>query len=212
MATLWRRAKVYLGLEDEDEYYEYDYDDYGDEPAEASPREPVRAVDPEPAVRPVRDRRERNERHERHERHEKRPERVERVPARGDEREQPTVRPLRNDDVAVVAGGGSAVTPRPQGIRTVSASARVHIVEPAGFNDAQEVGERLKGNQPVILNLQGLPRDLQRRLIDFSSGLAFALGGAMARVADQVFLLTPTDVEVSQEEKERLQARGLYTG
>ena len=49
-----------------------------------------------------------------------------------------------------------------------------------------------------------------RRLIDFSSGLAYALGGSMSRVADQVFLLTPSNVEVSQEEKERLQARGLF--
>ncbi len=203
MATLWRKAKVYLGLEDEDEYYEYDYDDYGEEPAAVSPREPVQRGEPEPAVRPVR---------ERHDRPERRPERVERVSARAGDRDQPTVRPLRNEEVTAVSSSGVAVTPRPQGIRTVSASARVHIVEPAGFNDAQEVGERLKGNQPVILNLQGLPRDLQRRLIDFSSGLAFALGGAMARVADQVFLLTPTDVEVSQEEKERLQARGLYSG
>ena len=90
-------------------------------------------------------------------------------------------------------------------------SARVHVVEPRGFDDAQEVGDRIKADQPVILNLQGLGRDLQRRLIDFSSGLAYALNGRMQRVADQVFLISPTNVgEISQEEKERLQARGLY--
>jgi cell division inhibitor SepF len=86
----------------------------------------------------------------------------------------------------------------------------VHVVEPHGFNDAQEVGDRLKADQPVIINLQGLSRDLQRRMIDFSSGLTYAVGGSMSRVADQVFLLTPSNVEVSQEEKERLQARGLF--
>ena len=91
-------------------------------------------------------------------------------------------------------------------------SARVHVVEPHGFNDAQEVGDRLKADQPVIINLQGLSRDLQRRMIDFSSGLTYAVGGSMSRVADQVFLLTPSNVEVSQEEKERLQARGLFRG
>ncbi|MGH9022256.1 MAG: cell division protein SepF, partial [Acidimicrobiia bacterium] len=91
-----------------------------------------------------------------------------------------------------------------------SMEARVHVIEPKGFNDAPEVGDRLKDNQPVILNLQGLDRDLQRRLIDFSSGLAYALGGSMSRVADQVFLLTPSNVVVSPEEKERLQARGLF--
>jgi cell division inhibitor SepF len=87
---------------------------------------------------------------------------------------------------------------------------RVHVMEPKGFNDAQEVGDRLKNGQPVILNLQGVDRDLQRRLIDFSSGLAYALNGTMSKAADQVFLLTPSNVEVSEEEKERLQARGLY--
>ncbi len=117
----------------------------------------------------------------------------------------PNVRPMSRDD--------SLPTPRPSVVRTMpsaSTAARVHVVEPRGFNDAQEVGDRLKANQPVILNLQGLDRDLQRRLIDFSSGLAYALGGSMSRVADQVFLLTPSNVEVSQEEKERLQARGLF--
>jgi cell division inhibitor SepF len=117
----------------------------------------------------------------------------------------PNVRPLSRDD--------SPAASRPSVVRTMpsaSTAARVHVVEPRGFNDAQEVGDRLKANQPVILNLQGLDRDLQRRLIDFSSGLAYALGGSMSRVADQVFLLTPSNVEVSQEEKERLQARGLF--
>ena len=85
---------------------------------------------------------------------------------------------------------------------------RVHVMDPRGFNDAQEVGDRLKNGQPVILNLQGVDRDLQRRLIDFSSGLAYALSGTMSKAADQVFLLTPSNVEVSDEEKERLQARG----
>jgi cell division inhibitor SepF len=119
----------------------------------------------------------------------------------------PNVRPLSRDDT------GPAPVARPSVVRTMpsaSTAARVHVVEPRGFNDAQEVGDRLKANQPVILNLQGLDRDLQRRLIDFSSGLAYALGGSMSRVADQVFLLTPSNVEVSQEEKERLQARGLF--
>jgi cell division inhibitor SepF len=104
------------------------------------------------------------------------------------------------------------VAPRPSVVRTIgpTTAARVHVVEPSEFADAPEVGDRLKANQPVILNLQGLPKELQRRLIDFSSGLAYAVGAKMERVNDQVFLLTPTDVEVSQEEKARLQARGLY--
>lgn len=109
----------------------------------------------------------------------------------------------------------SALPPpqRPSVVRTMNqASAKVHVVEPTSFNDAQEVGDRLKVTQPVILNLQGLDRDLQRRFIDFSSGLTYALSGSMARVHDEVFLLTPANVEISAEEKKRLQAKGLYGG
>jgi cell division inhibitor SepF len=109
------------------------------------------------------------------------------------------------------ANSAVAAVPRPATVKPVPMPAtRVHVMEPKGFNDAQEVGDRLKSGQPVILNLQGVERDLQRRLIDFSSGLAYALNGTMAKAADQVFLLTPSNVEVSEEEKERLQARGLY--
>ncbi|MCA1693058.1 MAG: cell division protein SepF [Actinobacteria bacterium] len=87
---------------------------------------------------------------------------------------------------------------------------KVHIVVPDGFSNAQEIGDRLKNNQPVIVNLQAVDRDLARRLIDFSSGLTYGLGGSMEKVAESVFLLTPSNVEVSAEEKRRLQERGLY--
>jgi cell division inhibitor SepF len=89
-------------------------------------------------------------------------------------------------------------------------SAQVHLVSPTGFDDAQEIGDKLKTSQPVIVNLQGTDRDLSRRIIDFSSGLAYGLEGQMERVADQVFLLTPSNVEVPAEERRRLRERGLY--
>jgi cell division inhibitor SepF len=84
-------------------------------------------------------------------------------------------------------------------------------VAPVRFADAQEVGDRFKGGQPVIVNLSaGNDRELARRMIDFCSGVTYALSGSMDKVADQVFLLTPTDVEVPAEEKRRLQEKGLY--
>jgi cell division inhibitor SepF len=110
------------------------------------------------------------------------------------------------------AESGVTVQPRPAVVRPITTvqTAKVHVVSPTGFNDAQEIGDKLKATQPVIVNLQGIDRDLARRLIDFASGLTYGLGGQMERVADQVFLLTPTNVEVSPEEKRRLQERGLY--
>jgi cell division inhibitor SepF len=89
-------------------------------------------------------------------------------------------------------------------------SAKVHVVAPTKFSDAQEIGDRFKDGQPTIVNLQSADRELSRRMIDFCSGVTYALGGSMEKVADQVFLLTPTNVEVSAEEKRRLQERGLY--
>jgi cell division inhibitor SepF len=62
----------------------------------------------------------------------------------------------------------------------------------------------------VIVNLQGTDVELSKRLIDFSSGLTYALNGSMQRVADKVFLLTPRNVEVSAEERARLIDRGFY--
>jgi cell division inhibitor SepF len=106
----------------------------------------------------------------------------------------------------------SSVTPRPSVVRAVpqAQNAKVHVIAPAQFPDAKEIGDRLRGSQPVIVNLQAADRELERRMIDFCSGAAYVLGGSMDKVADHVFLLTPTNVEVSAEEKRRLQERGLY--
>ncbi len=106
--------------------------------------------------------------------------------------------------------------PRPSAVRPVpvetaigTASSRPHVVVPARFGDAKEIADRLKDNRPVIVNLQVADRDLQRRMIDFCSGVTYALSGEMEKVADQVFLLAPTNVKVSEEERQRLVERGF---
>jgi cell division inhibitor SepF len=180
--SVMRKAMVYLGLVDDEEFYADDDVYYAeDEDVYEAERVPARvgaprrdasaAAMPEPMPGPV-------------------------TVIRGSRRDEPQPAPASRATSVVKA------VPMP--------AARVHVMEPQGFNDAQEVGDRLKAGQPVILNLQGVDRELLRRLIDFSSGLAYALNGTMSKAAEQVFLLTPSNVEVSEEEKERLQARGLY--
>ena len=88
--------------------------------------------------------------------------------------------------------------------------AKVHLVVPRSFNDAQQIADRFKAQIPVILNLQSADTELSKRLIDFSSGLTYALEGSMQRVADKVFLLTPRDVELSAEERARALERGGF--
>ena len=180
--SVFHKTMVWLGLVD-DEYYAEDDEYYADEygePISAPARQPARATAGTAA-----------------------PAMIEPSPL--------TVIRSRRDRDDAGATARPTLAPRASAVRPIPMPAtRVHVMDPKGFNDAQEVGDRLKNGQPVILNLQGVDRDLQRRLIDFASGLAYALNGTMSKAADQVFLLTPSNVEVSEEEKERLQARGLY--
>ena len=95
-------------------------------------------------------------------------------------------------------------------MRAVPAAAKPFAVTPTHFNDVQEIADKFKISQPVIVNLQHVEKPLARRLLDFSSGICYALGGHMEKVASQVYLLTPADVEVSDEDKRRMQERGLF--
>jgi cell division inhibitor SepF len=89
-------------------------------------------------------------------------------------------------------------------------TSQVHLVLPRSFNDAQQVADRYKNGVPVILNLQNADSELSKRLIDFASGLTYALEGGMQRIADKVFLLTPRDVELSAEDRARMLERGFF--
>jgi len=95
-------------------------------------------------------------------------------------------------------------------LRGVDSGQRVHLVLPRSFNDAQQIADRFKDSVPVIVNLQNADHELSKRLIDFSSGLTYALDGSMQRVADKVFLLTPRNVELSAEERARALDRGGF--
>jgi len=89
---------------------------------------------------------------------------------------------------------GVTVTPRSSVVRPIIpvVSTKPQTVQPRSFQDAQEIADRLKAGVPVIVNLQTADRDLMRRIIDFSSGLTYGIGGEMERTADRVYLLTPT--------------------
>ena len=186
VTDLWHKTLVYFGMADEPDDY---VDDFDDETETRSDRQ--RERDRERGT-PATDDLERSY------------------------RERPNVRrlgPRRRDadfdDIfAEEARAGSrpvmrSVESRPQ-------PAEVHLVVPKSFNDAQQIADKFKGTIPVILNLQSAETDLAKRLIDFSSGLTYALDGGMQRVADKVFMLTPRNVEVSAEERARLLEKGFF--
>ena len=135
-------------------------------------------------------------------------------------RERPNVRRLRrrrdefddifaDDEAAGTRGARSTTVLKSVGGRG-NGDVRVHLVIPKSFNDAQQIADKFKDSVPVILNLQGAETDLSKRLIDFASGLTYALDGGMQRIADKVFMLTPRNVEISAEERARLIEKGFF--
>lgn len=188
VGDIWHRALVYFGMADEPEDFDEEFDDGADRRGE-------------------RDRERERERERRSSAHEE----LERS-----YRERPNVRrlgPRRRDADFDDIFSDDAPRSRPPVMRAVesrSQPAEVHLVVPKSFNDAQQIADKFKGTVPVILNLQGAETDLAKRLIDFSSGLTYALDGGMQRVADKVFMLTPRNVEVSAEERARLLEKGFF--
>jgi cell division inhibitor SepF len=188
----WRRALEYFGLVEGDyiEEGEYDEGDTGSEMAldetAVAPREPVRGMSTR------RGRAREDDIDDIFGDDEPAPRRG-RIRAVDDTAEEPAPRRGRR------RGGGNG-----------GGVASMHVVTPRSFNDAQQVADEFKRSKPVIINLQSTDRELSKRLIDFSSGMTYALGGGMQRISQGIFLLTPENVEVSAEEKARLLEGGFF--
>jgi cell division inhibitor SepF len=182
LGDLWNRTLVYFGIAEEDELYDDDDESHG---AEESLEQTYRD---RPNVRRLTPRRRPHEFDDWTE---------------SSEAEERGMRP------SPVRGAARAARPQIEAVPNPNA-VRVHLVLPRSFNDAQQIADRFKQSIPVILNLQSADPELSKRLIDFASGLTYALNGGMQRVADKVFLLTPRNVEVSAEQRAQLLERGGF--
>ena len=176
----WHKALVYFGLA-EDHDYGPEYDD---------------EFEPETGSEEVfESRRERGDRDQ------------------GSVRRLPTSRRARRDEIDDIFSDDEPIAAsRTRTLRPVDSGGdiQVHLVIPRNFNDAQQVADQFKRSVPVILNLQTADHDLSKRMIDFCSGLTYALDGGMQRIAEKMFLLTPRNVEVSAEERARLIDKGFF--
>lgn len=202
MAGVFHKAMVWLGLAPDDEYDDYPYDPgMRSGPAPRPPMQQRGGPPPQPRG-PMQPQPRPQQPHPQYGYEEEgfvspRPPQgrpsgtVRQIPPRGgapvDPRDQrydnPTVRPMR------------------------STSAKPAEISPSSFDDAKDLADRFKAEQPVVMDLSGLDRELARRLIDFSSGVCYALGGSMERIRPGGYLLIPPSVEVSDEERRRLSGR-----
>lgn len=178
--SMWKRAMDYLGLGDDDVYE--DYDD-GAEPRSRANRTGARPLDGPDATGGVS---------------------VVGAQVRniGSARDQDTG--ARRFPLA--ASDDSGVQPRPmntvrQGstVRAVLPTAEPQTVRPRRFEDAQEVADRFRAGQSVIMNLEAVDRETFRRLVDFASGLCYGLSGSMEKVATGVYLLKPASVRAHED-------------
>ena len=92
----------------------------------------------------------------------------------------------------------------------LGSSSRVSVLSPRSFEEAQDLADRFKRRQLVVVNLRNVDDELSRRMVDFCAGLAYALGGQVRPVADRLLLLTPQDVEVANREDEQLAERTFF--
>jgi len=127
------------------------------------------------------------------------------------EADQAPVRRMKPQAVREIPAESQGVVRTMASPRTASAgSSAIHKSEPRRFNEARDVADRFKDGTAVIMNLQSTDDTIARRLVDFASGLVYGLDGKIELVANRVYLLTPADVEVSAEERERLAGGGFY--
>lgn len=87
---------------------------------------------------------------------------------------------------------------------------RIETVTPRTYNDARTVGEHFRCGVPVIMSLSEIDDNDAKRLVDFAAGLVFAVHGTLNRVTAKVFLLSPSTVTVTDEDKQRIAAGGFY--
>lgn len=172
--SVWKKAMDYLGLGPEDAYDDYEQPLEPERPArQRMPRDDGRAPrgyaeHDDPPVRPVG-----------------------RPTAVGRDADVVVRRPVPPTDDSSVQP--RPINPRPVQLARVSAGApgEPYTVRPQRFAAAQEIADKFKEGLPVIMNLEQVDSDLQRRLIDFASGVCYAVNGTMERVAKGVYLLKP---------------------
>ena len=87
---------------------------------------------------------------------------------------------------------------------------RIETITPRNYNDARAIGEHFREGVPVIMNLSDIGSDEAKRLVDFAAGLSFASYGSINRSTANVFLLSPENIPVSEEDKAAIAAGGFY--
>jgi cell division inhibitor SepF len=157
MSGAMRKVGVYLGLLEDSDRYDDDYEGYDDD-YESRPARPVQAV---------------------------------------------------RDDRGTVSQLAER-RPRPVAVPETAELSRITTLHPRTYNEARTIGENFREGVPVIMNLSEMDDNDAKRLVDFAAGLVFAVRGTIERVTNRVFLLSPPNVSVAAEDKQRIAEGGFF--
>ena len=100
--------------------------------------------------------------------------------------------------------------PRSAPQEVIAELSRITTLQPRTYNEARTVGEQYRDGTPVIMNLSDMDDNDAKRLVDFAAGLVFATRGTIERVTNKVFLLSPPNVSVAAEDKQRIAEGGFF--
>ena len=131
------------------------------------------------------------------------------TPGRGRPARQPVAAAVRAEPRRAPARQ-PAYEPAPGGVAVLGEPYRITTVQPRTYNEARLIGEQYREGVPVIINLTEMEDADAKRLVDFCAGLIFGLRGSIERVTNKVFLLSPSNVEVSAEDKARIATGGFF--
>jgi cell division inhibitor SepF len=112
--------------------------------------------------------------------------------------------------VAQLAERRRPVTAVPAQASRVAELSRITTLHPTTYNEARVIGENFREGIPVIMNLSEMNDVDAKRLVDFAAGLVFAVHGTIERVTNKVFLLSPPNVSVAAEDKQRIAEDGFF--
>jgi cell division inhibitor SepF len=128
-----------------------------------------------------------------------------------DEYDEPPARDQREESAPATVASISERR-RPQAVPTgvVAELSRITTLHPRTYNEARTIGENFRDGVPVIMNLSEMDDADAKRLVDFAAGLVFATRGTIERVTNKVFLLSPPNVTVAAEDKQRIVEGGFF--
>jgi len=128
--------------------------------------------------------------------------------ARAASREESRARPAPVSSISERRRPATGPASGPTGV--VAELSRITTLHPSTYNEARTVGENYRDGTPVIMNLSEMEDADAKRLVDFAAGLIFATRGTLERVTAKVFLLSPPNVTVAAEDKQRIAEGGFF--